>query len=414
MTALPATPAPTSFTEALPGFDYRGFAAELDALRAELERNAGPADVAHLRKLSAWGRLATALGYATAWIAPNPVSAGLIALGSTLRWTIVAHHTSHRGLDRIPGGHLTSRTFAKGWRRYPDWFDWIDPEAWDFEHNRLHHYHTGEVGDPDLPEEQLERLRLAPLPAAVKLGALFALASTWKFVYYAPNTLAMLKEEQRRKAERRPIDPGARHTGVSLAHAWSPLHADGRAFWTRCILPFALLQFVLIPSLYLVIGPWAALSVLVNSLLAEWLSNLHTFAVIVPNHAGDDVHRFDRASTDRAEFYVRQVLGSVNFRTGGETLAGDVNDALHGFLNYQVEHHLWPDLSPLQYKRAAPRVKALCAKYGVPYVQEPLWKRLLQLVRTATGSATMVRSCTLGRDERERTAGGLRASGDSE
>jgi len=59
-------------------------------------------------------------------------------------------------------------------------------------------------------------------------------------------------------------------------------------------------------------------------------------------------------------------------------------------------------------------VKALCAKYGVPYVQEPLWKRLLQLVRTATGSATMVRSRTLGRDERERTAGGLRASGDSE
>ena len=41
-------------------------------------------------------------GYASAWLLPNPVSAGLIALGDSARWTIVAHHTLHRALDRLP------------------------------------------------------------------------------------------------------------------------------------------------------------------------------------------------------------------------------------------------------------------------------------------------------------------------
>jgi fatty acid desaturase len=59
-----------------------------------------------------------------------------------------------------------------------------------------------------------------------------------------------------------------------------------------------------------------------------------------------------------------QVISSANFRTGG-----DKNDFMHGWLNYQVEHHLWPQLSALSYQKAQPEVAAICAKYGVPYVQ---------------------------------------------
>ncbi|MFO0003392.1 MAG: fatty acid desaturase, partial [bacterium] len=97
---------------------------------------------------------------------------------------------------------------------------------------------------------------------------------------------------------------------------------------------------------------------------------MHSFLVIVPNHAGDDLYRFTTPSRGRRDFYVRQILGSANFRTGG-----DVNDFLHGFLNYQIEHHLWPDLPMRAYQRAQPEVKALCAAHGVPYVQQSVWRR---------------------------------------
>jgi hypothetical protein len=60
-------------------------------LRKELLADVGPADLAHGQRLARWGRACTALGYATAWIAPNPVSALLLALGNFARWTLVTH-----------------------------------------------------------------------------------------------------------------------------------------------------------------------------------------------------------------------------------------------------------------------------------------------------------------------------------
>lgn len=55
----------------------------------------------------------------------------------------------------------------------------------------------------------------------------------------------------------------------------------------------------------------------------------------------------------------------------------------------QVEHHLWPQLSALSYQKAQPEVKALCAKHGVPYVQESVWVRLRKTVDIMVGKASM-------------------------
>jgi fatty acid desaturase len=137
------------------------------------------------------------------------------------------------------------------------------------------------------------------------------------------------------------------------------------------------------------------MNVLINSFFAELLTNLHTFLMIVPNHAGEDVHRFDTPNSDRAELYVRQILGSTNFETGGE-----IRDFLHGYLNYQIEHHLWPDLPPAAYQRAAPRVKALCEKYGVPYLQESVWVRARKAIDVMVGKASMRRSRPRTRHDR--------------
>ncbi len=378
--------------------DYPAFAGELDALRTRLERDHGEASIAHLRRQARWGRLCTLLGYATAWF-PNPVAPMLLALGMTARWTIVAHHIRHRALDRAEGvaPSETSRGFAVGWRRWLDWMDWLDPACWDHEHNKLHHYHTGEAADPDLVEVQLEEMRVHPAPRWFKHLVLVFFMFTWKASYYAPNIFTLHRREQRRKAEKRAFDPSANQADVSLLRAWWPFHADGAAFWGRVVLPYVGLRFVLFPACFLPLGTTAAGWVLASSVVAELLTNLHTFVIVVPNHAGDDVYRFDRPTSDRAEFYVRQAAGSVNFRTGGE-----VNDFLHGYLNYQIEHHLWPDMAPHLYQLAAPEVKAICARHGVPYLQEGVLRRVGKLVDIMTGHASMRRGATISR--RERTA----------
>jgi hypothetical protein len=43
----------------------------------------------------------------------------------------------------------------------------------------------------------------------------------------------------------------------------------------------------------------------------------------------------------------------------------------------------------LQYQTAQPQVKALCAKYGIPYAQEPLWARTRKTLAIMVGTESM-------------------------
>merc|ERR1712039_365029 len=116
---------------------------------------------------------------------------------------------------------------------------------------------------------------------------------------------------------------------------------------------------------------------------AEVLNNMHCFSTIVTNHCGADLWYFkDTCKTDTAEFYLRAVLGSTGYHAGN-----DVVDYFHGYLNYQAEHHAFPQLSPLHYQRLHPRFLAVCLKHGVPYVQEPFWVRVKKTCDVIVGDA---------------------------
>jgi len=374
--------APEATGDFLDSLDLEAFAEELDALRDRAKRSLGPEDAAHLTKMERWGRTCSTLGYATAWIAPNPLSAALLSTGRITRWAMVGHHVTHRGYDRVPGVPKTrhSKVFAKGWRRLVDWFDWIEPEAWNTEHNLLHHYRLGEEADPDLVERNLEFLRGANVPRWTKRALVAIMATGWKFGYYAPNARY---EHQNAMARRRGDAP-----------VYANVHNTLRdpALWLKALMPYFLGTFVVVPALFAPLGPWAVASVALNSVAAEALTNLHGFVVIVPNHVGDDIYRFEGTTEGRADFYLRQILGSTNFRTGG-----DLNDFLHGYLNYQIEHHLYPDLPMTALRRVQPEVKAICEKHGVPYVQESVFTRLKKTVAVMVGDADMRRDARLDR-----------------
>lgn len=345
--------------------DLDAFLKDLVALGDEWRASLGPEDLAHLKKLERWGHAATAVGRLTAWVAPNPVSVVAMALGRSTRWMLM-HHLAHRGYDRVPGvpKRYTSQVFARGARRFIDWFEWIEPEAWTYEHNVLHHSHTGEEADPDLIERNTEWVRKLSTPA--RYAILGLLAATWRASYYAQATTRALR------ARDRALHPEKKQLPENLQlllENWGP---------------YFLVELVLFPALFLPLGPWAAFSAACNTWAAEVLTNLHTFAVIGPNHAGDDLFRFTDAPKGKAERFFRQVVGSVNYRTGG-----DLNDWLHMFLNYQIEHHLWPDAPMRTYQWLQPRVKALCEKHGVPYVQESVWKRVGRMTDIFVGNTSM-------------------------
>ena len=353
----------------------QAFAAEVRALRHQALQGMGRADYWHLRAIEASGHGFFAAGLAACywgWLLPAALA---MAVALMVRWLLM-HHICHGGYDRLAGipRRYHSSRYAMGWRRHLDWNDWILPEAWKHEHNLLHHGFTGEEADPDLVERNLDWLAAARWPRALKLLVLALFACTWKFSYYAARTLSCQKGQQ----------------VLDFGNFWDLRGRTQRRLWFGLFMPYVLCSFVLPAVLLEALSSGFGQQYLACRALAEALHNLHTFVLIVPNHAGADLHRFETvpvAERGGAAFFVRQVLGSANYRTGSEWL-----DFSQMYLNYQIEHHLMPQLSLLAYRRVQPLVQAACLRHGLPYVQESVGRRFVKMVQIAIGSRQMIRS----------------------
>eukprot|EP00977_Amphora_coffeiformis_P009040 scaffold2046_cov171-Amphora_coffeaeformis.AAC.7 len=389
-------------------FDFVGFSQEMRALGKELEAQQGPDDVAHLKRMLFWSNSFAAIGLLSMGFSVNLVTIMCLSLYTCSRWTMIAHHTCHGGYENChPEAKSRWSRFKFGlgstWRRFNDWFDWMMPEAWNVEHNTRHHYNLSEIHDPDLVEENVQNVREWNFPVILKYIYVFIMAATWKFTYYAPNTYKELKLAKLRK-EGKSVPEGVKpHEAVGIISATMGNNGfySGFEFWSVVVGPYLLIHFILTPGVLYFVGDFLSkqeglgwpvdgqtmfTNAVWNLFYAELLTNLHSFAIVVTNHAGDDMYRFrDACRPFSGSFFLRQVVASVDFSYGN-----DVVDFLHGWLNYQIEHHLWPNLSMLRYQQSAPRVRAICEKYGVPYVKQNVFARVKKTVDIMVGNTSMI------------------------
>eukprot|EP00747_Dinoflagellata_sp_TGD_P146234 gnl/TRDRNA2_/TRDRNA2_176672_c0_seq1.p1 gnl/TRDRNA2_/TRDRNA2_176672_c0~~gnl/TRDRNA2_/TRDRNA2_176672_c0_seq1.p1 ORF type:complete len:458 (-),score=71.86 gnl/TRDRNA2_/TRDRNA2_176672_c0_seq1:73-1380(-) len=308
----------------------------------------------------------------------------MLALGyyKYAKFAILAHHSLHGGW-----GRSRRRWYAMGlYRRVIDWLDWIFPAAWVAEHNKEHHYKLNEDADPDFVERNTETLQNMPIPMWAKYLVVGFLASTWKWYYYSSNTLKLLhasKPNTPPKEEfEQPLAIAGLVIAISTGHPWYISLAKDFIFRVMS-LPF-LLNFIALPvAAGLYQGTGFCWYTFANMVGAEIVTNVHAFATIVTNHAGSDLWHFTGAcQADSPEFILRAILGSTAYHAGN-----DIIDYFHGYLNYQGEHHSFPELSPLHYQRLHPHFKKICKSFGVPYIQEPFWCRLKKTADVMVGIA---------------------------
>uniref|UniRef100_A0A665UAP5 acyl-CoA (8-3)-desaturase n=1 Tax=Echeneis naucrates TaxID=173247 RepID=A0A665UAP5_ECHNA len=65
------------------------------------------------------------------------------------------------------------------------------------------------------------------------------------------------------------------------------------------------------------------------------------------------------------------------------------NDWFSGHLNFQIEHHLFPTMPRHNYHLVAPRVRALCETYGVPYQMKTMWQGFTDIVWSLKNSGDL-------------------------
>ena len=145
----------------------------------------------------------------------------------------------------------------------------------------------------------------------------------------------------------------------------------------RKYVPYYLYNFVLFPAL----AGSRFWKVLLGNVLAEVLRDLYSAATIFCGHVGHDVKSYgpNTRAHGRGQWYAMQVEATNNYEVPRPI------SILCGGLDRQIEHHLFPTLPPPRLREIAPEVRAICARYRIPYRTEG-WGRTLRKALSHIGN----------------------------
>jgi len=142
----------------------------------------------------------------------------------------------------------------------------------------------------------------------------------------------------------------------------------GLAVWLDlgCMLGHLVL-FLGLPMLW-----WDPADVLAVHALRVMLIGVALFAILAPGHFPAEAVCLDRGERHAADFFLRQTVTTVDFRTG------PLGRWLCSGLEFQIEHHLFPHINHVHLPRVRDAVRELCARHGLPHRTlgwgEAIWK----------------------------------------
>ncbi|MEK8087071.1 fatty acid desaturase [Aquabacterium sp. A3] len=332
--------------------ELEAFQQELDAIRDETRAQLGERDARYIRgilKLVRGTELAGRALLMFGWFPPTFIlGAVLLGISKIIDNMELGHNVMHGQFNWMNDPRFHGDTF--------EWDNTCPKEEWRHSHNYVHHTYTNVIGkDRDFGYGLLRLsndLRWSWLhPFQLLLTALLA---TFFELFVAIHDLQMDKVAIGRKkwSECRP------QWLLVRAKIWRQVRKDYIA-WP---LVGALAAGLFFQSTQGAID--GALAVMAGNLIGNLMRNVWAWAIIFCGHFTERVYTFKRESIEgetKGQWYLRQILGSSNI-SGGSVL-----HLMSGNLSHQVEHHLFPDIPANRYIEMAPKVRAVCAKYGVPY-----------------------------------------------
>jgi NADPH-dependent stearoyl-CoA 9-desaturase len=322
------------------------FQTEIDDLRREVAATYGERDATHIRRIVRIARRSAIIGRSLLMFGFEPISwvLGVIALSTAkiLENMEVGHNVMHGQYDWMNDPALNSQTY--------DWDIVCDPEHWRHSHNVEHHNHTNILGKDH--DYGYGMLRLTPEqrwhPATLLQPlwyALLAIYFQWGVAVHDIKIGRFVKGKMSRAEFKERMRPFLKKAGRQLFK-----------------------DYVFFPALAL----WHAPRVLLGNLVANGIRNLWTNAIIFCGHFTENAKTFTRIETkeeSKAQWYVRQIEGSSNLE------GNRVFHVMTGYLSHQIEHHLYPDMPAPRYAEIAPRVREICARYGIHYNSAGFWKQ---------------------------------------
>jgi fatty acid desaturase len=219
-------------------------------------------------------------------------------------------------------------------------FDW-----WVGKHNRHHSNPNHEDLDPDI---SITALAFTPGQASSKHGLVRLIARHQGWLFFP---LLLLEAAHLHLASAKAIIRGGHSRANLLEGLLLLIHVTAY-----------------LAALLVVLSPLQAVLFLA---VQQGLFGLYLGCSFAPNHKGMPT----LTQEDELDFLRRQVLTSRN--VAGSRLV----DFLLGGLNYQIEHHLFPNMPRPNLRCAQPLIRAFCQQHDLPYTEASLFGSYTEAVR---------------------------------
>ncbi|MDO4761240.1 MAG: acyl-CoA desaturase [Corynebacterium sp.] len=325
----------------------------LDEIKNDIMSDLGPKDVGYIKNLIRLQRSLEVAGRLTLLFSGNKpfwwAGTSMLTFAKILENLEIGHNVLHGQWDWMNDPEIHSTTW--------EW-DIVCPSSqWMHSHNYVHHTFTNVLGmDNDVGYGILRVTRdkkWSPLNAFQPvINPVLASVFQWAVGYYD-------------------VELGRFFSGRVQ---WKDIEEK---FWetTTKAGKQTLRDYVLYPAL----SGRNFKSTIVANLTANTLRSVWAYAVIFCGHFPDEVETFTKEqfkNEDHNQWYLRQMLGSANFH-GGKLLT-----ILSGNLNYQIEHHLFPDMPSNRLAEAGEKVRALCSEFHLPYNVDSFPAQLFKVQKT--------------------------------
>jgi NADPH-dependent stearoyl-CoA 9-desaturase len=330
--------------------DMAAFQKELDDIAHEALQQVGERDARYIRNVLRFVRITDVLGRALlmfGWFPPTWLLGSLlVGISRIVDNMEIGHNVMHGQYNFMNDPRFHGDTYR--------WNGAVPSCDWKHSHNYVHHTYTNVIGkDRDFGYGMLRlssdlRWRWFYHPMQGLYMILLAVFFEW-FVAMHDIQTDKLFTGRRTWADARP------QWLVIRAKMWWTVRKEF-IYWPATAALVAL-AFGVNPLDH-------ALAFMAGNFASTIIRNLWAWAIIFCGHFTDDIYIFSRDSIKgetKGQWYLRQILGSSNIS------GGFVMRLLSGNLSFQIEHHLFPDMPSTRYKDVAPKVQAVCQKYGLPY-----------------------------------------------